>query len=75
MAKREFIISVFEEMKAGSLNREEAKALILTNGRNVIDLSNGTTTAIELKPILDKVPQIASLFENIINLGNGKASV
>lgn len=75
MPNREFIKSVFQSMQAGTIHVEEAKALIRTKGKNIIDLSTGTTTATSLKPILDKVPHIASLFENIIYLGYGKASV
>ena len=59
-------------LKQGDISKVEAKELIRSNGKIILDLSSyGSGTDQAQIEILERAPYLRPYFQNIIRLGNG----
>lgn len=64
--------AVLKALLRGEISNVEAKSLIQSNGKIILDISiSGTETDHSQIDTLNRVPYLRSYFQNIISLGNG----
>jgi hypothetical protein len=72
MMSKEIKKAVLIALRQGKISKVEAKDLIRSNGRIILDLSSGGTGTDEAQiHTLERVPYLRPYFQNIITLGNG----
>ena len=67
--------AILKAIGKGLISKVEAKYLINTNGKLILNLSNndkGKSNFEMINEILDKFPQLKKHFLNIIDLGKGE---
>lgn len=70
---REAKKEILRALSHGHISRMEAKKLILSDGRMVLNLSKsgGEEISEEINKIIKRIPAIKYYFQRIISLGNG----
>ena len=64
--------AVLIALRQGEISKVEAKTLIQSNGKIILDLSTGGTGTDQAQiKTLERVPYLRPYFQNIISLGNG----
>jgi hypothetical protein len=64
--------SLLKALRKGNISKVEAKELIRSNGKIILDLSSdGSGTDQAQINTLERVPYLRPYFQNIISLGNG----
>lgn len=64
--------AVLIALKLGEISKVEAKALIRSNGKIILNLSTGGTGTDQAQiNTLERVQSLRPYFQNIIRLGNG----
>ena len=72
MMSKEIKKAVLIALRQGKISKVEAKDLIRSNGRIILDLSSGGTETDQTQiNTLERVPYLRPYFQNIITLGNG----